>query len=77
MAHHSGARFVADQTGLGPLIRSFAWEDGPVSDALSYAGQTVGPWGRAMTIHDRIAEAIARHGPDSPGVEGHPPEIRR
>ena len=24
VAHHSGARFVADQAGLGPLIRSFA-----------------------------------------------------
>ncbi|HEY5846621.1 MAG TPA: HD domain-containing protein [Microlunatus sp.] len=66
VAHHSGARFVADRAGLGPLLRPFDREDCPVSDALSYADQTVGPWGRTMTIHDRIADAITRHGPDSP-----------
>jgi hypothetical protein len=66
VAHHSGARFVADHAGFGPLLELFGREDGPVSDALSYADQTVGPWGRTMTIHDRIADAVARHGPDSP-----------
>ena len=71
VAHHSGARFVATQAGLGPLIRSFDREDGPVSDALTYADQTVGPWGRAMTINDRIADAITRHGPDSPTGQAH------
>lgn len=66
VAHHSGARFVADHAGLGPLLRPFDREDGPVSDALTYADQTVGPWGRSMTTNDRITEAITRHGPDSP-----------
>ena len=47
------------------------WQHGPVSDALTYADQTVGPWGRAMTINDRIAEAITRHGPDSPTGQAH------
>ena len=39
-----------------------------MSDALTYADQTVGPHGRRMTVPYRIAEAITRHGPDSPNA---------
>ena len=45
VVHHSGARFVATQAALGPLIRSFDQDDGPGSDALTYADQTGGPGG--------------------------------
>jgi putative nucleotidyltransferase with HDIG domain len=68
VAHHSGARYVPDQRGFGPLMEQFDFEDGPVSDALAYADQTVGPGGRRMTITYRITEAITRHGPDSPNA---------
>jgi hypothetical protein len=68
VAHHSGARFMADERGLGPLMTEFPFEDSPVSDALTYADQTVGPHGRRMTMPYRIAEAMTRHGPDSPNV---------
>jgi hypothetical protein len=47
-------------------MNRFPFEDGPVADALTYADQTTGPQGRRMTMPDRIAEAIARHGPHSP-----------
>ena len=65
VAHHSGARFVSERRGLGLLTRQFEFEDDAVSDALTYADQTVGPWGRPMVVHDRIDEAINRHGPAS------------
>src|SRR6478609_5946443 len=68
VAHHSGSRFVAEARGLGPLMTEFHFEDSPVSDALTYADQTIGPHGRRMTMPYRIAEAITRHGPDSPNA---------
>jgi putative nucleotidyltransferase with HDIG domain len=42
VAHHSGAAFTAP---AGALV-AFPDERSPVSDALAYADQTVGPWGR-------------------------------
>jgi len=68
VAHHSGARFVPVQRGFASLMADFDFEDGPVSDALTYSDQTVGPHGRRMTVQYRIAEAIVRHGPDSPNA---------
>src|SRR6478735_1502940 len=55
--------------GFGPLMADFEFEDTEVSDALTYADQTVGRHGKRMTVQDRIAEAIARHGPDSPNAQ--------
>jgi len=68
VAHHSGARFVPVERGFGMMMAEFDFEDGVVSDALTYADQTVGPYGRRMTVPYRIAEAITRHGPDSPNA---------
>lgn len=68
VAHHSGARFVPVERGFGLMMAEFDFEDDAVSDALTYADQTVGPNGRRMTVPYRIAEAITRHGPDSPNA---------
>ena len=68
VAHHSGARFVPVERGFADLMGKFEFEDSPLSDALTYADQTVGPRGLRMTVEYRIAEAIARHGPDSPNA---------
>ena len=43
VAHHSGARFVPVERGFGMMMAEFDFEDGVVSDALTYADQTVGP----------------------------------
>jgi hypothetical protein len=56
------------ERGFDSMMAEFDFEDGPVSDALTYADQTVGPHGRRMTVPYRIAEAIIRHGPDSPNA---------
>ena len=68
VAHHSGARFVPLERRFDTLLADFTFEDSPVSDALTYADQTVGPNGRRITVPYRIAEAITRHGPDSPNA---------
>ncbi len=68
VGQHSGARFVPAERGFGPMMAEFPFTEDPVSDALTTADQTVGPHGRRMTVPYRIAEAIARHGPDSPNA---------
>jgi hypothetical protein len=66
VAHHSGARFVPVDRAFAAMMAEFDCEDGPVSDALTYADQTVGPHGRRTTVPYRVVEAITRHGLDSP-----------
>ena len=74
VAHHSGARFVADVRGLSSLMQQFPTGDyaiGPLADALTYADQTIGPDGRLMDVEDRFADMLSRHGPDSALAQAH------
>ncbi|EXG79742.1 HD domain-containing protein [Cryptosporangium arvum] len=71
VAHHSGARFVAEARGLGAAMADFPVEVSLVSDALTYADQTVGPHGRPYSVDKRMAEMLGRHGPDSPQARAH------
>lgn len=68
VAHHSGARFVPVERGFTEILDTFAFVESPLTDALTYADQTVGPGGKRMTVAYRINEAITRHGPDSPNA---------
>ena len=65
VAHHSGADFMARATGHEEAILEFAFEGSPVSDALSYADQTVGASGQRLRLEDRLADTLRRHGPGS------------
>jgi len=65
VAHHSGSDFVADADGFAAELAVYQHEHSAVSDALTYADQTVGPVGQRMSIESRMAEALIRHGPDS------------
>jgi len=65
VAHHSGARFVATARGLGLALAAYPDEGGPMSDALTYVDQTVGVTGQPVTVSERRAEMLGRHGPDS------------
>jgi putative nucleotidyltransferase with HDIG domain len=65
VAQHSGARFVATALGLGAALAAYPDEGGLTADALTYADQTVGPTGRRVTLEQRRAEMIRRHGPGS------------
>ncbi|HKT04257.1 MAG TPA: HD domain-containing protein [Rugosimonospora sp.] len=71
VAYHSGARFVAAVLGLSPALSGFPMEESPLSDALTYADQTVGPAGQPMSMGERIADTLARHGADSPNARAH------
>jgi putative nucleotidyltransferase with HDIG domain len=66
VAHHSGACYVAEVRGLS--LAEFPREESPLADALTYADQTTGPDGRTMTVPDRIADMLSRHGPESPNA---------
>ncbi|GGQ61190.1 HD domain-containing protein [Couchioplanes azureus] len=65
VAHHSGARFVAAARGLGERLAAYPYEEGLLSDALTYADQTVGPRGERVTPARRYEEMLRRHGPAS------------
>jgi len=65
VAHHSGADFVARARGLSAALDRYPADRSPVSDALTYADQTVGPRGQRVSIDERMAEMLARHGRDS------------
>jgi len=65
VAHHSGARFVARAHNLEHALDRYPCERSAVSDALTYADQTTGPQGQPMTVDQRMAEMLARRGPDS------------
>jgi hypothetical protein len=64
VAHHSAARYAAAARGLIDQLNEFPREDGPVSDALTYADLTSGPDGRPMTLERRLADIQRRHAAD-------------
>lgn len=65
VAHHSGACFVAQARGLADALAEFPREESALADALTYADQSVGPHGKRMSVGDRIADMLRRHGPAS------------
>jgi hypothetical protein len=66
VAHHSGARFEAEERGLLQELAAFPVEDGPVLDALTFADMTIGPAGEAVTLEERVGEILGRYPPDDP-----------
>jgi hypothetical protein len=76
VAHHSGARFVANVLQLDRELGVYPFRQDAVSDALTAADQTVGPRGEAMTVEERIGDMLKRHGPDSPNAQAHPQRER-
>jgi putative nucleotidyltransferase with HDIG domain len=71
VAHHSEAGCVAAVHGLADQLAAFGREHSPVADALTYADQTVGPHGRRMTVDERLADMLRRHGPGSANAVVH------
>jgi hypothetical protein len=72
VAHHSCALCVAQVRGIAGALSRYPQESSAVSDALTYADQTVGPNGRSMTIEQRMTDMLDRHGPDSSNAVAHP-----
>jgi hypothetical protein len=72
VAHHSGARFVAEVRELVPELAQFPFTESALTDALTYADQITGPRGERLSVTDRLAEAVRRHGPDAPTTRAAP-----
>nr|WP_240897862.1 HD domain-containing protein [Kineococcus vitellinus] len=78
VAHHSGATHVARARGLEAELTDLRCAE-PVpgsdaealSDALTWADQTVGPGGEPLSLSERLADVLDRHGPDSPNARSH------
>jgi hypothetical protein len=66
VAHHSGARFEAEERGLVDELAAFPVEEGPVMDGLVYADMTTGPAGQPMSLDQRVDEILRRYPPDDP-----------
>ena len=66
VAHHSCARFEAEERGLASELEAFPAPSEAVMDALAYADMTTGPTGRGVSIEDRLTEILERYGPDDP-----------
>ncbi|WP_432577654.1 hypothetical protein, partial [Kineococcus arenarius] len=74
VAHHSGARFVAEVRSLGDLLAPHddpRAVEGPLADALTWADQTVSATGEVVDVEERLADVLRRHGPDSPNARAH------
>ncbi|GAA0920232.1 HD domain-containing protein [Virgisporangium aurantiacum] len=72
VAHHSGALHVARERGLHGELAIYPCEVTTLADALTYADQTVDPDGHRVSVDQRIAEALLRHGPDSAQAAARP-----
>jgi hypothetical protein len=66
VAHHSGARFEAEERRLVEELAAFPVEDGPVMDGLTFADMTTGPTGEPVTLEQRIEEVQRRYPPSDP-----------
>ena len=66
VAHHSCARFEAEERGLEGELETFPAPDEAVMDALAYADMTTGPTGLGVSVEDRLTEILERYGPDDP-----------
>jgi hypothetical protein len=66
VAHHSGARYEAEERGMVDDLAEFPVVDGPLMDALIYADMTTGPAGQPLTFDERMDEILARYSPEDP-----------
>lgn len=65
VAHHTGARWEADERGLTPELAVFPAPSKSLLDVLTYLDLTTGPNGEQMAASERIAEILGRYEPDS------------
>jgi putative nucleotidyltransferase with HDIG domain len=66
VAHHSGARFEAEERGLLDVLDEFDLESGPVMDGLVHADMTTGPDGIYVSFEERLVDILARYPADDP-----------
>ncbi len=65
VAHHSGAKFEAEERGLLGELSAWPREESAVADALWTADMTIGPTGEPVEYLKRLAEILNRYDADS------------
>lgn len=65
VAHHSGARFEAEERGLLTELEEFPEERSIVADLLTYCDLTVDSAGKPVTVSARVAGIDRRYAHDS------------
>ncbi len=66
VAHHSAARFEAEERDLSSQLAAYELEQSPTMDALVYADMTTGPQGQRMTCDERLSEILRRYPESDP-----------
>lgn len=66
VAHHSGARFEAEQRGLSAELAEFPFQDNELDDALTTADLTTGADGYPVLYAERLAEILSHCPVDDP-----------
>lgn len=66
VAHHSGARFEAEQRGMADQLAEFPVRETALLDALVTADLTVGPSGERVSYDERISEILSRYPASDP-----------
>ncbi|MGW4395147.1 HD domain-containing protein [Amycolatopsis nivea] len=66
VAHHSGARFEAEQRGMADQLAEFQFRDTALLDALVTADLTIGPNGERVSYDERISEILSRYPASDP-----------
>jgi putative nucleotidyltransferase with HDIG domain len=66
VAHHSGAKFEAEERGLAAELAEFADPPADVSDVLVLIDMTTSPDGRRVTIDERLEEILKRYPVNDP-----------
>ena len=65
VAHHSCGIVEAEERGLaGQLKREFEPAPGDLAGALTYCDMTTSPDGNMLPVEQRLAEILARYGPE-------------
>ena len=79
VAHHSGARFEAEERGLLDDLSAIPEPPAELLDVLVLIDMTTSPTGEPVAIDDRLAEILARYEPGDPvhrAVSRSAPDLR-
>jgi hypothetical protein len=66
VAHHSAARFEAEERGLRLALQEFDLETGTTMDALDFADMTTGPDGTYVAFDWRVDDILGRYSSTDP-----------
>lgn len=66
VAHHSGARFEAEERGLRAALEEFDFETSTTMDALDFSDMTTGPDGTYVSVEWRINDILERYPSNDP-----------